>query len=96
MKCQGKFVFRGLEKKDAGEFVNDKGQSIKYGESYVLLLDELTKDGNKERKFKIALDNPIIESLKGLKLYTVIALEFEVTIYATRVVLVPVAVINNK
>lgn len=96
MKCQGKFVFRGLEKKDGGEFVNDKGQSIKYGESYVLLLDEFTKDGNKERKFKIPTNSPIIEKLQGLKLYTVIPLEFEVTIYATRTVLVPVDVLSNK
>lgn len=95
MKCQGKFVFRGIERKDAGVFKNERGEEIAYKESYVLLLDENTENGRKERKFKIAIDSPIIKDLQGKKLYEDIILEFDVTIYSSRVALVPVAVINK-
>ena len=97
MKCQGKFKFRGLVKKDGGKFTNNQGQEISYNESYALKLDEETENGVYERSFKVAIDNPIVPALAQKKLYEDIVIECDVTIYNTRVSLVPVSVIiiNN-
>ena len=50
MKCNGKFVFRGLGKKEGGEFINERGIKVKYDASYVLKLDEEIDGKAYERK----------------------------------------------
>ena len=52
MECRGKFKYKGLTKKNGGEFTNGRGELVKYNESYEIKLDELTQDGVYERKFK--------------------------------------------
>ena len=94
MKCRGKFNFRGITKKDGGEFKRGE-ETIKYNESYSIKLDENTDKGIMERTFKLPIDSPAVQQFQNLKLYQEIEIEFEVTIYSTRISLVPVAVINK-
>ena len=91
MKCNGKFKFKELTKKEAGEFKNSNGEIIKYDERYALKVDEITENGIYERIFKIAVNNQIIEQLQGLKPYQDIVIEFEVQFYNTSIRVIPVA-----
>lgn len=92
MKCQGQFKFKGLTKRDGGEFKNSNGDVIKYKESYSLKVDEQTENGIFERQFKIAIDSPLVNDLSGYELYDNITIYFDVKIYGSRITVIPVAV----
>lgn len=94
MKCQGKFKFKGLIKKDGGEFTNNKGQKITYDSSYQIKLDEITEKGIFERNFKISKDSDLVETLLIKKPYTDVTIEFDVNIFGNTVKVVPVAIIE--
>lgn len=99
MKAKGEFVFKGLDKRAGGEFVNDKGQSVKYPESYILKVDEVVDGSINERKLKIDVNNTsLINELNKLKPYDHINLECDVVLYqnSARVIPVAVSVSNNK
>lgn len=81
MKCQNSVVFKGVEEREGGSFVNEKGQSINYSKSYVVRFDE-NIDGNAvEKKVKFKGDNvALFTKFKSLKTYEKINLIFEVSI----------------
>ncbi|MCI8617508.1 MAG: hypothetical protein HFJ60_04610 [Clostridia bacterium] len=87
MKCQGNFVFKSFAHKDGGVFKNEKGEEIKYPASYTLKVDELMDNGDiNERKFKVSEKQVVlINDLKSLEAYQKIILNFNVTIYATKI-----------
>lgn len=90
MKSVGEFVFKGIEERAGGEFVNDKGQAIKYDGSYILKVDEKTEKGIYERKLKIAKDNmALVNKLKGIEVYTPIKVECEFAFYGNKVTVIP-------
>lgn len=95
MKCVGKFKFKGLVKREAGSFTNDKGQEINYSESYLLKVDESTDKGIYERGFKIPSDSDLVIPLSKLQPYQDITLEFEVNFYSNSVRVVPIAIKNS-
>lgn len=80
MIAEGNFIFKGIRKKDGGEFVNTQGQKIKYDASYEVKFDEVTEDNECfERKVKVSLENKeLIEKLLNAKIYSKIHLIFEV------------------
>lgn len=99
MKAIGEFIYKCLEKRGAGEFTNDKGENIKYGESYVLKVDEVVDGNINERKLKVDVNNTsLIDKLKQLKPYEKISLECDVVLYTNSAKVVPVALTtaNNK
>ena len=97
MKAIGEFVYKGLEKRDAGKFVNDKGQEINYKDSYILKVDEVFEGSVNERKLKIDKENlGLVEALKKLKLYDRVNLECEVLLYQNSAKVVPVAICNSN
>lgn len=99
MKCIAKLIYKGIEKKDGGEFVNDKGQKITYDGSYLLKADEETENGIYERRFKIPLSNvSLVEALKNKKAYESISINLDIQMYGNNVRLVPINLIdsNNK
>lgn len=99
MKARGEFVFKGLEKRDGGEFTNERGQNVKYGESYVLKVDEVLEDSINERKLKVDPKNiALVDSLKKLKPYDKIELECDIQLYQNSAKVVPVSIVtaNNK
>lgn len=85
MESRGTFIYKGKQKRDAGEFKNDKGDVIKYGESIVVKFDEHTKDDNgnitcDERFIKLKnLEDKtsLIEKLDAFKIYDKITLIFD-------------------
>lgn len=78
MKCQGKFRYRGLEKKDAGTFVNAQGQKIDYPAKYILKLDEVGEEGIEERCFKVSLDSTFVPKILNTKIYDEVTIEFDI------------------
>lgn len=96
MKCRAEFVFKSIEKRDGGEFKNDKGDTLKYDPSYILKCDEKSEQGINERKFKFPVTNKVLaEQLNCLEPYTKIELEFELTIYSSNCKITPIALIEE-
>lgn len=89
MKCQGNFIFKTLTHRNAGVFKDSEGNEINYPSAYILKVDELMSNGDiNERKFKIDdKETAIINGLKTLKAYQEIVINFEVTLYTSRVTL---------
>ena len=96
MQCEGMFKFRGLTHVDAGTFKNDKGQEVKYKESYKLKVDEMTPQGMFERTFKIASDSVLIPELMKYGVYQDIHLIFDVMVYASGCRVVPVGIVKDR
>lgn len=99
MKARGEFYFKGIEKKEAGEFTNVKGELVKYGTRTILKVDELVDGSVNERKLRIDTNNTfLIDKLKKLKLYEIITLECDVVLYQNSAKVVPIGIIdsNNK
>ena len=57
MKCKGEFIFRGIERREGGNFINEKGDTISYKPSYKVKVDEVTEKGVFERVLKVAEEN---------------------------------------
>lgn len=96
MKCQGDFIFKGLEKRDGGEFTNQRGQVIKYGDSYILKVDEKTEKGIYERKLKIDITNStLIGKLQKVADYAPIRLSCDVKFYNNSVSVIPIDLVNS-
>lgn len=89
MKCQGSFIFKTLTHRNAGVFKDSEGNEINYPSAYILKVDELMSNGDiNERKFKIDdKETAIINGLKTLKAYQEIVINFEITLYTSRVTL---------
>lgn len=90
MKSVEEFVFRGLDKKEGGKFINDKGQEISFDPKYNLKVDEVTENGVFERIFKIPVDSKILETLLILKPYDKVTIEFDIAFYSNGVRVIPV------
>ena len=90
MICNGEFIFKSVEKRDAGEFTNEKGDLVKYDSSYILKVDEINKNGIFERKLKVSKDNTaLITKLFKLEPYTKINVTFDVNFYGANIRIVP-------
>lgn len=99
MITKGNFIYKGLEKKDGGEFTNEKGQKITYKPSYLIKFDEQKDSTIYDRKTKISVEDvTLYEKLKLIKLYTPVEFIFDVSFYSGGVIarLVDVNVLNNK
>lgn len=92
MRAKGKFKYKELRRTDAGAFINDKGEEIKYKPSYKLVADEIDSDGIHERTFKLDENSTLIPELQKLEPYTDIIIEFDVKTYASGVRLLPIAI----
>lgn len=97
MTSIAKMIYKSIEKKDGGEFVNDKGQKISYDESYTLKVDEQTENGIYERRFKIPKTNvSLVDTLKTLKPYDEITIKFDIQMFGNNVRIVPIGITNSN
>ena len=99
MQSKGKFVFKSLEKKDGGKFINEKGQEVVYDSSYQLRIDENKNGVISERKLKVSQKNDIlIQKLMKLQPYDKIELLCDIDFYGSVAKVIPVDLIdsNNK
>lgn len=96
MKTSGEFKFKSIEEREGGEFVNERGQKIKYDGKYVIKLDEQSEDGKiNDRRFSIdKKDTDLINQFKSLPTYSDVKIEFDVRIFNSQVRLVPVKLLE--
>lgn len=93
MRCEGEFVFKSVNKRDGGEFTNDKGNAISYDPMYILKLDEQTERGIQERTFKFPTTNTeLYDTLVSLDAYTKINVLFEIVLYNSQAKLLPIKI----
>ena len=91
MKGSGTVIFKSIESRDGGKFVNDRGQEITYQMCYIVKLDEIVDGKIKDLKLKVAEENKtLISNFKTLKPYTEIDLKFELDFSGANVKVVPV------
>ena len=96
MKCQGKFKYRGLERKEAGSYIGKDGIKRDYKAKYHLKLDETTEDGIVERVFKVELDSPFVPKILSIKPYEDFIIQFNINIYKNgSVSLIPEDIITS-
>ena len=97
MQCKGEFVFKSLEKRDAGTFKNSAGQDINYDMAYVLKVDESTYNGIFERKLKVDKENTtLLNKVKNLKPYDKIFLICDIVMYGSNARVVPIDLDSNN
>lgn len=93
MKCQGDFVFKGIEKKEGGEFLNQQGQKITYDATYQVKVDESVDGKIQDRVFKFKQTNKELASkFENFSVYDNITIVFNIELYRNTVKLVPVDV----
>lgn len=97
MKCEGNFIYKGIEERKAGEFTNERGQVVKYDEAFKISLDEMEGSKVTTRTFTFPKNNTeLANKFKNLKLYDNIVVAFEVVISRNNVKLVPFDMICEK
>lgn len=99
MKCQGEFIFKKIDKVDAGEFVNN-GNLIKYPSSFRLFLDEWNDGKLNEVKLKIPeTSRDLVAKLQSLESYSKVLLYCDIIFYNNSIRVIPSDVkvaSNNK
>ena len=97
MQARGKFIFKSLERKDGGEFVNEKGQNVKFDASYQLKVDENNNGVISERKLKVSQKNDVlIQKLMKKNPYDPIELVCDIQMYGSMAKVIPVDLIDNS
>lgn len=90
MVCSGNFVFKGIEKRDGGEFVNQQGQKITFEPTYQVKVDENVDGKIQERIFKFKQTNKVLaQEFKEINVYDSIEIDFNVELYKNSVKLIP-------
>ena len=91
MKAKGIFMYKGIQDRKAGEFINkETGEVINYEASKILVCDELDGLNNRERRFKLPKsDTQLLSNLISLEPYTRIELTFDVSLYSANAKLTP-------
>ena len=97
MKCEGNFVYKGIEERKGGEFTNERGQVIKFDPAFKLTLDEINNGKVETRTFTFSKNNTeLYDKFKDLKLYSEIIVAFDVVISRSNVKLVPFDMVYEK
>ena len=85
-------VFKGVSKRDGGEFTNDKNVVVKYDPAYVIKLDEQLETGDVvERRLKFPITNKTLyNKLSELDVYSKITLVCKVELYNGNAKVLPI------
>ena len=84
-------VFKGVTRRDGGEFTNDKGEVISYDPSFVVKFDEDSNGEIMERRLKLPITNKNLEKkLKETEPYSKITLVCDVQLYSANAKVLPI------
>ena len=88
LKIEG--VFKGVNKRDGGEFTNDKGQIVQYDPSYVVKFDENINGEIQERRLKFPITNKALyHKLSELDPYSKFTLLCDVQLFSANAKVLP-------
>lgn len=94
MRTEGQFVFKTIEERKGGKFVNSNGQTVTYNNAYVIKVDELENDKIYPRTFKFSVnDKDLFNKFSKLNPYEDITIEFIIRNFNNNISLIPVDVI---
>lgn len=98
MKCEGNFIYKGIEERKGGEFTNERGRVIKFEPFFKITLDEIVENGKVEtRTFNFPIKNTdLADKFKDLDLYCNIIVAFDIVMFRNNVRLVPYDLIFEK
>lgn len=97
MKCEGNFIYKGIEERKSGEFTNERGQNIKFDAVFKVTLDEINNGKVDTRTFTFPIKNTeLADKFKNLKLYSDIVVAFDIVIFRNNVKLVPYDLVFEK
>jgi len=84
-------VYKGVSKRDGGEFTNEKGEVVKYEPSYVIKFDEDVDGDIRERRLKFPLTNKMLYSkLDGIDVYSKITLVCDIQLFTGNAKVLPI------
>lgn len=94
MYSRGEVIFKSIQKRDKGTFTNEKGQNVEYDSSYVINIDEKSRNGINQRKLKFPTSNKVLyDKFEKLQEYTKIILVCDVEFTQSGCRLVPIDVL---
>ena len=97
MKCEGNFIYKGIEERKGGEFTNERGQVIQFDTAYKITLDEIINGKAVTRTFTFPKNNiELANKFKKLKLYNNILVGFDILISKSNIKLVPFDLVYEK
>ena len=83
-------VYKGVSKREGGEFTNEKGQTISYDPCYVIKFDEDVDGEIIERKLKFPITNKtLFNKLNAIDAYSKILLLCDVQLFASNAKVTP-------
>ncbi len=92
MRCKGVIMYKGIEKRAGGTFVNN-GQNINYDEAYVIKFDEIIEGKINEHKLKFPVSNKTLyDKFASLNPYTQVEITCDVILLSGMSRLVPIDV----
>ena len=84
-------VYKGVAKRDGGEFLNDRGEKIVYDPSYVVKVDEEVNGEIHERRLKFPISNKnLYNKLNELDSYSKICLVCDVQLFSGNAKVLPI------
>ena len=92
MRCKGIIMYKGIEKRAGGTFVNN-GQNINYDEAYVIKFDEIVEGKINEHKLKFPISNKTLyDKFASIRPYTQVEITCDVVLMTNACRLVPIDV----
>lgn len=95
MVCKQEVVYKGIKETKAGSFINDKGDTINYKESYKIRFDQIIDGLPKETEVKISKE-VALNIAANFSLYDKVVIEFNVVIYSEKNVAIKITNISKK
>lgn len=90
-KLELSVVYKGVSKREGGEFTNEKGQVIKYEPSYVLKFDEEVNGEILERRLKFPVTNKtLFNKLSSIEAYSKVLLVCDVQLFTGNAKVTPI------
>lgn len=95
MVCKQDVVYKGIKETKAGSFINDKGDTINYKESYKIRFDQIINGLPKETEVKISKELAL-NVAKNFSIYDKVVIDFNVVVYSEKNVAIEITNILKK
>lgn len=89
MTSQLECIYKGIKEIKAGEFINDKGEKIKYNDYYKLRFDQIINGLPKETEIKVKKELAF-NVVKNFNVYDKIVITFNILFYNNNRVIIDV------
>ena len=85
MVCELECVYKGIKEIKGGSFINEKGETINYKDTYRIRFDQIIGGLPKETEIKITKELAL-NIAKNLQIYDKIVINFNIIIYNSKTI----------